>query len=272
MSQVEDQDSLSIKPSQEDIDFRQRTSSLTRGGSTQSAHYMDSSERTPRLLWIAIVFLLASAAGLYWLLQEQNQQYLQQQQVLSELSTSVHALQQKLDMTGENASSSLTALQSTIKTQDSEIRKLWDVANKRNKSWISELQSANAAHKKRISQLQTTIKQFKTKLAEINQSQRVVDERIKRIQSSMTLISKAAKDTEAQFIAVKAEIESLQLDVGSIPSAVQKKMDDIDQAIAAIDATRVKQARNITQLGEEINQLKAKITPSSQAGAGILAQ
>src|SRR5690554_7237185 len=41
------------------------------------------------------------------------------------------------DLTGENANMSVDALKSIVKEHDSEIRKLWDLSNKRNRSDIA---------------------------------------------------------------------------------------------------------------------------------------
>ncbi|MDO6806614.1 hypothetical protein Q4595_29415, partial [Wenyingzhuangia sp. 1_MG-2023] len=78
-------------------------------------------------------------------------------QIIEEQSSNLKLLNERLSATGENASLSLDALKVLLKEHDSEIRKLWDVANKRNKGLIASNEKAIAASIASLKALQSRI-------------------------------------------------------------------------------------------------------------------
>lgn len=267
MSHVEDQDSLSIKPSQEDIEFRQRSAPSNRTTSTPASAPapLEPEVKAPWLLYLGVAALVGFAGWQYWALQQAEEKLALQDQDLLMLAKSVKGLEDKLNVTDESASSSLTALQATIKTHDSEIKKLWDVSNKRNKSWIQTLQKEQKQNDTALSQLKKQSNQSKAADKKLTASIKGLDKKIEDVRESTGA-------SDAQMLALRAEIEALQSESNKVPQSVSKRLDDIDKALSAIDATRINQAKNITDIKNELTALKQQVKPETQTGSGIIAQ
>lgn len=272
MSQDEDQNSFSIKPSQEDIEFRQRASGYSKSPSQSLTQTPLEDDRMPGLgmLSVTLVFLLIAAAGIFWLLQESQQKNERMQLEISRLSKNLVKLEQRLNNTGQTASSSLTALQASLGIQESETRKLWDVANKRNKAWIKELQNSIKNKNTQIKKLQVTQRQLLKTQDQLNQSNKTLNKKIAQLTKNFNHAKTLTSTNLKHINRVQEDIKHLGLSISELPVGLKLKIEQIEESIAAIDQTRIKQARNITELGKEIKRLKADVLPNTAANQGIL--
>ncbi len=84
---------------------------------------------------------LGAAGYMYTLLQKSDQKYAAAQEILLQQGSKIEALENRLSASGENANLSVDALKVVLREHDNEIRKLWDLASKRNRADID----ANAA-------------------------------------------------------------------------------------------------------------------------------
>ncbi len=79
-------------------------------------------------------------------------------------------IEDQLSIVDETNNDSLTDISSSIQFLDKEIRKLWDLSNKRNKVNIQNLTSQTAEIEKLLSKIEEDIKKNQDKLASIEQS------------------------------------------------------------------------------------------------------
>ena len=79
-------------------------------------------------------------------------------------------IEDQLSIVDETNNDSLTDISSSIQFLDKEIRKLWDLSNKRNKVNIQNLTSQTAEIEKLLSKIEEDIKRNQDKLASIEQS------------------------------------------------------------------------------------------------------
>ena len=112
----------SIAVSRDEIATHQRPT-----GSMRPIHHPSSG--APKLLWALTVFAILLSVGLLVQLQQVKIQSDKQLKALT-------ILQERLVSTDEQANLSVDAIKILLKDQDHEIRKLWDLANKRNKNDI----------------------------------------------------------------------------------------------------------------------------------------
>lgn len=272
MSQDEDQNSFSIKPSQEDIDFRQRASGYSKNSSSSLTQTPLEDNRISGLgmLSATLVFLLIAAAGIFWLLNESQQNHERMQLEISRLSKSLMQFEQRLNNTGQTANSSLTALQASLDIQESETRKLWDVANKRNKAWIKELQGSIQNKHTQIKKLQVTQTQLLKNQGQVKQLNKTLNKQIGRLMKNVNQSKALTSSNLKRINTIKEDVKHLTMSMSDLPRDLKSKIEQIEESIAAIDQTRIKQARNITELGEEIKRLKANVLPNTAANKGIL--
>src|SRR5690606_18692096 len=101
---------------------------------------------------LVLAVLLAGLAGwLFTQVQAQQQQLLNAEKLLRSQAQNIEVLNERLSVTGENANLSVDALKTIVKEHDSEIRKLWDLANKRNRADIGMNSKAIAGVKTELS-------------------------------------------------------------------------------------------------------------------------
>lgn len=94
------------------------------------------------LLSVALVALLVAIAGGGWFLVTQHEELRTAKSTLEQASRRIAALEQRLRLTDESLSASEEGTNEQLTFWESEIRKLWDVSNKRNKKWIEDNQAA----------------------------------------------------------------------------------------------------------------------------------
>lgn len=140
-----------MKPSQEDIALRQKQLQARKAAAARAAAgrpqaaapavpAVSAAKPSQTLAVMSLVLALALAAVAGWLfmqVQSQQQQLSNAEKLLRSQAQNIEVLNEKLSVTGENANLSVDALKAIVKEHDSEIRKLWDVANKRNRADIS---------------------------------------------------------------------------------------------------------------------------------------
>lgn len=121
---------------------------------------------------------------------------------------------------------------------ESEIRKVWDIANKRNRGWIEENQALLATHKSSLAEIASGLAVLKTDLS--SQGDNVADVE-KRLETLDELAAKVEGITAGQ--------DKLAKNIASIDtSKLTERVLRNEQAVAAIDAYRVQLNRRLTDL------------------------
>src|SRR5690554_2833794 len=103
------------------------------------------------------------------------------------------------DLTGENANMSVDVLKSIVKEHDSEIRKLWDLSNKRNRSDI-------AANAKDIKAIKSSVHKAITSVDAQAKKVTAFDGRVKKAEQSLEGIGERLSKAEVSVRSL-AEVE-----------------------------------------------------------------
>ena len=230
----------SIALSKEEIASRQRTSHNLRP--VKDNRVVEG----PKVLWALTIFALILAVLLLVQLQQVKKQSGLQLQALT-------ILQEKLTNTGEQSNLSVDAIKILLKDQDHEIRKLWDVANKRNKNAI-------AKNKGRLDRQGKLISQQGGKLDSVN----------KEISRQVGVrADKLAKRHEQLALTVKTlkndgdkRIKQWAKKIDSLPKNIKKTLVDHGKGIKAMDATRLQLMKRIKSLEKQIKALKKSVASS----------
>ena len=114
-------------------------------------------------LWAVIVLLVLSLVGLGWFSWRQSQQQAVLQQRFDDLASKIDSTDESLSQSGAALSVKLTDHQKELEKHWSEIKKLWGVANDRNKKSIEALQASAAAADKTSKQLQKNLEGLQSK-------------------------------------------------------------------------------------------------------------
>ena len=114
-------------------------------------------------------------------------------------------IEEQMNIADEVNNDSLTDISSSIQFLDKEIRKLWDLSNKRNKVNISKLTASNSDLEKSIKEINQLLSEYKTS----------IDANTLYIAEADTLISKIEnieiklKSLETQFMILDDSVQAL---------------------------------------------------------------
>jgi hypothetical protein len=224
----------SIAISKDEIAGRQRPVGRVR---TSSA---EPTSGAPKLLWILTIFSILISVGILVHLQQSK---IQSDKQLAALTV----LQKRLSSTDEQSNLSVDAIKILLKEQDNEIRKLWDVAYKRNKNNIAKNISGLAAQKKSLSQ-------FSGKVSQLDKNSQALKSSISaKIKQSEQAQSSNIQTIKNQVLEVELKIDKT---MKGIPDNLSKTLSDHAKGIAAMDKTRLQLLKKINGLEAEIKQLK----------------
>ena len=205
----------------------------------EDSNYLDKRQQTGGLfLGFVFVLMLSSIMALaLWV----NQISTSSQELVNSYEDRVALLEEQLSIVDSVNADSMTGVASQLQFLDKEIRKLWDLSNKRNKVKILETESL--------------VKDLKNKL--------------KSLQDSSIKLNKLAISNNSK---IKDHINQLELVASSVKSLPQLQKDikslntDIllmEESIQAFNNYRKQNNAVILQLQNEIRLLKASIITSN---------
>ncbi|WP_040883697.1 hypothetical protein [Marinobacter nanhaiticus] len=203
-----------------------------------------------------------------------------------QLSETGETLQEK----GSNLSDQIASLDKRAETADSEIRKLWAVANERNKEAISANKAALAYLEETTSNMKNQFKETTDNLrADINALQTASEERAAKVeqlaqavegirprleqveqtaqQMTNTVEQRLDRFGREQDLArqeLVARLDSLEDSSGNLQglrndlASTRERISQIEGAIDAIDAARAQLNSRLIRLNEEVDGLRAQ--------------
>ena len=148
-------------------------------------------------------------------------------------------IEDQLSIVDETNNDSLTDISSSIQFLDKEIRKLWDLSNKRNKVNIQNLTSQTAEIQSLLSRIEKDIKSNQNKLTSIEQSLKTNIEKIRDLEL-----------TEDELAAYKLNLSNIDTQLILLEDSVQalnNYKNQLNQAILEIqtEITIIKNSQNI---------------------------
>lgn len=214
------------------------------------------------LLWFMFVLLLIVIGACAWLGQQVIQ--LQQQQAASsnalQLERSrVESISAQVHETGSSFVETGNVLESKFKFFDSEIRKLWDVSNKRNRNAIEENKTQLA---KMTKAAQTSQSQLKTLEAKQAATTKATGKLSKQLASENTALRATVEAQNEQLLIMKGELELLQQRLKNVPNDLAARVADNEEAVLAIDASRQQLFKRISQLQQQLDLLQRSAQPA----------
>ena len=258
------------------------------------------------MLWVLLI-VLAVAAGVGWYSQEQRVQALEGQLEEADYwarqsKLALARFEGELSETGENLQERGATLEEQIAahtkrldTADSEIRKLWAIANERNKKRLDEqqeriaaLESGLAEGKQAIGSLETSVEKVRSSLSadiaalkqqtetsisalqdanrqatdqltklsqQLADVDQVIESRIRRFEQEQKL---GISGMEGRISALERETDELA-DDGRV-QALRNEVASLKRTVESIDASRSQLTSRLVRLSEEVNQLRSQIS------------
>lgn len=258
------------------------------------------------MLWLLLI-VVAGAAGAGWYSQEQRVEALEGQLEEADYwarqsKLALARFEGELSETGENLQERGASLEDRIAahtkrldTADSEIRKLWVIANERNKKRLNEqqerivaLESGLADGKKSIASLETSVEKVRSSLSadiaalkqqtetsitslqdanrqatdqltklsqQLADVDQVIESRIRRFEQEQKL---GISGMEGRIAALERETDELAGD-GRVQS-LRNEVASLKRTVESIDASRSQLTSRLVRLSEEVNQLRSQLS------------
>ena len=205
----------------------------------EDSNYLDKRQQTSGLfLGFVFVLMLSSIMALaLWV----NQISTSSQELVNSYEDRIALLEEQLSIVDSVNADSMTGVASQLQFLDKEIRKLWDLSNKRNKVKIEETESLVKDLKNKLKSLQDSSIKL-NKLAISNQSK--IKDHIKQLE----LVASTLKS-----------LPQLQKDIKSLNTDILL----MEESIQAFNNYRKQNNAVILQLQNEIRLLKASIITSN---------
>lgn len=190
-----------------------------------------------------------------WFLFDQGRTLRDAKRQLADSLQRVAALEDRLRMTDESLSEYDAETDDKMSFWESEIRKVWDIANKRNKRWIEQNRAANQKAAATLARAEADIKAMQGTVARLDLSaerQQEMADLITALDIGLQRMREAQRDlTDKANIAAQG-VASLEADLASRVRANE-------EAIAAIDASRTTVSRQLTELRNAVNDINARL-------------
>lgn len=194
---------------------------------------------------LAMLCVALAAAG--WFIFNQQRELRESDRQLADAITRIVALEERLRMTDESLSESDAATDDKLSFWETEIRKVWDLANKRNKGWIEEnranIQRANQA----VANAASGIATLRTTVARLDSS-------AKRQQEVADLVT--AVDMRLQRV---QQAQRDLVDKVNVAAQTASQVRTNEEDIAAINASRTTVSRRLTELKDAIAALESRV-------------
>ena len=205
----------------------------------EDSNYLDKRQQTGGLfLGFVFVLMLSSIMALaLWV----NQISTSSQELVNSYEDRIALLEEQLSIVDSVNADSMTGVASQLQFLDKEIRKLWDLSNKRNKVKILETESLVKDLKNKLESLQDSSIKL-NKLAISNNSK--IKDHIKQLE----LVASSVKS-----------LPQLQKDIKSLNTDILL----MEESIQAFNNYRKQNNAVILQLQNEIRLLKASIITSN---------
>ncbi|MCH8531490.1 MAG: hypothetical protein LAT65_11630 [Saccharospirillum sp.] len=234
---------------------------------------------------VLFLILLVALIGMALMVYSQNQLLASYEERLELADNRIVSLEQAMSETDESVVMNETAINAqfrSIKAETdmhmSEIRKLWDVSNKRNRDWIEgnqeaigQLQANHQATDERISSVSANLDSQRQQLESLNSSlsstEATLQQQLAALQQSLAELNSQQTGMdpaamEERLINLTMTQENLMLDLGDISTTqliLRDTLNDINETIESIDASRLDTNRRMVALSDRLQSLEERV-------------
>lgn len=245
---------LSMKPTRDELAQRQnsRVKPGKGGGATEpKPKAPKGGDSTQAGLWSLVIVMLVFGAGGGWYLWDKTTQLQARLDQSTQSAQAAERLFSGLQDTLRNRDATLSKsgdqMSDDIKLLQSEVRKLWDLSNKRNKPEIAKMG-------KNIAKLQSDLKGSRGTLSGMSKD-------VKASAGQLAAIKKQLKELKEQNTTLsslvntqKKELTQLKTSMGS-SGDFEDRITTLEVSIKAIDAHRQQVNGRLQQLDDEIGRI-----------------
>ena len=240
---------FNIKPSQDDLEQRQHTQRPTKAKTTGG----DSGSTSG--LWLVIALLaVGSAAGGWYLwstIDTLNQRLDASVQSLNQAEKALADIRRSVSTRSDSQAQSEGTMTADIELLDSEVRKLWDLANKRNKVNIAKLDKKMETVEQGLASLGKTLTSTGAEVKTLSGDQAQLSKKLTEIQESTITLRKVVTQHQSKL----NQAEEMASNTGSLDDRIT----DLELAMKAINSHRLDTNTKLQEITKDIWDLEAAI-------------
>ena len=197
----------------------------------------------PILIMVALVLIVFMGITLY-----------QRSIQLEEMGKRINSLESALSITDESLNQSDSQLKQELGNWQHEIRKLWDVSNKRNKKWIKD-------NEKSIQNLRKNSNELDKTLEKVVNSLKITSDKLNQQKKKLGALNQYKSEINAvvrRQREITDNVNSVEQKMLESRSDVKKIRSEFKSAIAAMDSHRLQINKKLSWLEKEVANINAK--------------
>ena len=198
-----------------------------------------------------------------WFVFNQQQELLASERERAQTEDRLKHLEARLRATDETMTEAGEDTNEQLNFWESEIRKVWDIANKRNKKWIEDNQAAVASHRSTLNSVESSLADLRSAVSRNDtklQQQGEIVERLADVQEQVRTLVRQHRDL------VDSVNTSRQV-VATLRASLEPRVEKIEEAISAIDGSRRQTGAQWNRLRDRIEELERQLNESASVPA-----
>jgi chromosome segregation ATPase len=208
-------------------------------------------ERRPIAGTLVLAVLVIGLAVAGWFLVSQHQALTVARDTLAQSEKRIAVLEERLQVTDETMSLADREVTTQLGAWQDEVRKLWDVSNKRNKGWIEENRANIKKQGETLQRVDKRLEEVKTNVARhestLTQMSAIV-EQLGSVESQLARLTTQQRQLTDQLNATRQTVAALE-------SGLARRVSDAEKAVQTFDAYRLQLNSRLIDLQTRIDRL-----------------
>lgn len=262
MSDRSDSDGIpSIRPARDEVASYRR--SQERGVRSDTPH---QSNFNGMLVFVIVVMAIMMGVGGFTIYEVQ-QKLDQSNVLLAKGQESIRELERRLAATGTDVSKTLVIMQDQMETNEDEIRKLWDVSNKRNRGWIEANEAGIAAASKELRATRQELVAVQRVAEQVHAGFGNLSATVLRTREELLAEN---EELSTQVSMVRRQIQDQSVELSGAQRSINiliRQLKVTEEAIVSIDRERKIVNRKLADLQQELRLSQLTDPPRQSAAA-----
>ena len=214
---------------------------------------------------LLLALMIAGLSGAGWFIANQQQMLAAEQDRLNDANRRLAVLEQRLSATDNAMSQEGQDTKQQINLWESEIRKLWAIANERNRDWIKENQSRLKTVSATLNGIRATNRDLKAATGRHEEALQVQQQLIDQV-TSLELQLQQMLRSQRELVD-KTNVASQNL--AKIEAGLRPQVLENTEAVLAFDAFRIASNKRLVAVERELARMQNANAERPQAAAPI---
>ena len=208
---------------------------------------------------IVLALMIAGFGIGGWFVFNQQQELLASERERAEAVGRLEHLEARLRATDETMTEAGEDTDEQLNFWESEIRKVWDIANKRNKNWIQDNQAAVTKHQSALNSVESSLANLRSAVSrndtKLKQQGEIID-RLADVQQQVRTLVRQQRD-------LVDKVNTSSQMIATLRASLEPRIVSLEEAIAAIDGSRQQSGAQYTRLRSRLEALERQLEESA---------